>query len=182
MNEDNLGGYSPNQNNVLGTYGIGGCWCGQSYYQDASGPRVVSSGGNLVRIWQLQTSPKPSLTQLKTSSYIATLQDPGFFTAISSNGNSNAVIWAVSRPQTAGKYPVFLYAFNPASGKATMKKTFRMKAGYWPNTGGNSNLAPVVANGQVFVASNKSLDIFGLLGGNSKTKSQTKNQQARAAH
>jgi len=28
MNEDNLGGYSPNQNSVLGTYSVGGCWCG----------------------------------------------------------------------------------------------------------------------------------------------------------
>ncbi|MGB9197240.1 MAG: hypothetical protein WCB53_09995 [Terriglobales bacterium] len=182
MNEDNLGGYSPNQNNVLGTYNIGGCWCGQSYYQDATGSHVVSSGGNLVRLWQLQTSPKPALTQLKTSAYIPGLQDPGFFTAISSNGASNAVIWAVSRPQSAGKYPLFLYAFNPASGKTTMKKTFRVKAGYWPNTGGNSNLVPVIANGQVFVASNKNLDIFGLLGGNSKTKPQTKKQQTHAAH
>ncbi len=31
MNEDNLGGYSTTKNNVLGTYRIGGCWCGQSY-------------------------------------------------------------------------------------------------------------------------------------------------------
>ena len=37
MNEDNLGGYSPTKNNVLGTYSIGGCWCGQSYYVDPSG-------------------------------------------------------------------------------------------------------------------------------------------------
>lgn len=175
MNEDNLGGYSPNKNNVLGTYGIGGCWCGQSYFQDASGGgRVVTSGGNLVRLWQVQTSPNPALTLLKNSSFVATLQDPGFFTSISSNGTSNPVIWAVSRPQSAGKYPLFLYAFNPAVGKATLKRLLRMKAGYWPNTGGNSNLVPVVANGQVFVASNKMLDIFGLLGGNSQTKAQTK--------
>ena len=30
--------------------------------------------------------------------------------------------------------------------------------------GGNENLVPVVANGQVFVASNKQLQIFGLTG------------------
>ena len=122
----------------------------------------------------MQTSPNPALTLLKNSSFVATLQDPGFFTSISSNGTSNPVIWAVSRPQSAGKYPLFLYAFNPAVGKATLKRLLRMKAGYWPNTGGNSNLVPVVANGQVFVASNKMLDIFGLLGGNSQTKAQTK--------
>ncbi|HVM92057.1 MAG TPA: hypothetical protein VMT67_04550 [Terriglobales bacterium] len=172
MNEDSLGGYSPSKNKVLGTYGIGGCWCGQSYYQDSSGSgRVVSSGGNSVRVWQVQTSPSPSLTSLKLSAPIASLQDPGIFTSISSNGANNAVIWAVSRPQTFGKFPLFLYAFDPAAGKGkstVLKKLIRLKAGYWPNTGGNSNLVPTVANGQVFVASNKLLDIFGLVGGNTK--------------
>ncbi len=175
MNEDNLGGYSPAKNNVLGTYGIGGCWCGQSYYLDASGSgRVVTSGGHLVELWQVQTSPKPALNFLKNSAYISSLQDPGFFTSISSNQTSNPVIWAVSRPQSANKYPVFLYAFDPGAGKKTMKKLIRIRAGYWPNTGGGSNLVPTVANGQVFVASNKVLDIFGLLGGNSKPVAQTK--------
>jgi hypothetical protein len=43
-----------------------------------------------------------------------------------------------------------------------MKPIFKAQAGNWPNVGGNSNLVPVVANGQVFVASNKQLQIFGL--------------------
>lgn len=175
MNEDSLGGYSPNKNNVLGTYSVGGCWCGQSYFSDASGSgRVVSSGGNNVRLWQVQTSPQPALVLMKTSAYINGLQDPGFFTSISSNQTSNPIIWAVSRVQSYGKYPLFLYAFNPEIGKAALKKLIRIKAGFWPNTGGNSNVVPVVANGQVFVASNKSLEIFGLLGANSKSKTQAK--------
>jgi hypothetical protein len=59
-----------------------------------------------------------------------------------------------------------LYAFNPDGGKKkiTVKQIFRMRAGAWPNLGGNANLVPVVANGQVFVASNKQLQIFGLIG------------------
>lgn len=174
MNEDNLGGYSPNQNNVLGTYSVGGCWCGESYYLDASGGHVVSSGGYNVEVWQVQTSPSPALKTLKTSAYINGLQDPGFFTSVSSNGNSNQVVWAISRPQTVGEYPLFLYAFNPNFGKTTLKRLYRAKAGFWPNKGGNSNLVPTVANGQVFVASNKLLDIFGLLGGNAKTQAKKK--------
>jgi len=47
MNEDDLGGYSRTKNNVLGTYNVGPCWCGQSYFVDASDglARVVSRGG-----------------------------------------------------------------------------------------------------------------------------------------
>ena len=43
-----------------------------------------------------------------------------------------------------------------------MKKLFSGRAGTWPNVGGNANLVPVVANGEVFVGSNKQLHIFGL--------------------
>lgn len=171
MNEDNLGGYSPNQNNVLGTYSIGGCWCGQSYYQAADGTgRVVASGGTQVRLYQVQTSPKAALNLLEISGYINGGQDPGFFTAISSNGTSNPVIWAVSRPKGSGKNPLFLYAFDPNAKNNKMKQLFSLRAGSWPNLGGNSNLAPVVANGEVFVASYKTLEIFGLAGGNAKAK------------
>ena len=49
-----------------------------------------------------------------------------------------------------------------------MKELFKGKAGAWPNLGGNSNLVPVVANGMVFVASDKQLQIFGLMGTKSK--------------
>ena len=58
---------------------------------------------------------------------------------------------------------MYLYAFNPESVSAgTMRQLIRLQAGFWPNTGGNSNLVPVVANGEVFVASNKQLQIFGI--------------------
>jgi hypothetical protein len=174
MNEDSLGGYSPNTNNVLGTYGVGGCWCGQSYYVDPSdgAGRVVSSGGNQVELWKVQTSPKVALTQVAESEYIGGQQDPGFFTTISSNGTASPIIWALSRPENSTKAPLSLYAFNPDGGKKqqTFKQLFKAKAGNWPNLGGNSNLVPVVANGQVFVASNKQLQIFGLIGGNTKKK------------
>ena len=61
MNEDNLGGYSPTQNNVLGTYAIGRCWCGESYFVDPTDGlgRVVSSGNRDAIVWKVQTSPSP---------------------------------------------------------------------------------------------------------------------------
>jgi hypothetical protein len=34
--------------------------------------------------------------------------------------------------------------------------------GSWPNTGGDSNIVPVVANGKVYVASNQDFAIFGI--------------------
>jgi hypothetical protein len=164
MNEDDLGGYSPNMNNVLGTYQVGGCWCGPSYFTAPDGTgRIVASGGNSVSLYQVQTSPIAALNYLKGSDSIPGSQDPGFFTTVSSNGSASPIIWAVSRPPESGDNPVKLYAFDPNAAQANMKTIFSAKAGVWPNVSGNANLVPVVANGQVFVASHKTLTIFGLL-------------------
>lgn len=165
LNTDNLGGYSTVKNNVLGTHQIGGCWCGPSYFVDSDGiPRVVSSGGRAVRVWKLTTTPRPVLAQVAISPYLVGGQDPGFFTTISSSGTANPIIWALSRPPNSSLHsPIYLYAFNPdATSGSTMTQLYKGVAGYWPNLGGNSNLVPVVANGEVFVASNMELQIFGL--------------------
>jgi hypothetical protein len=165
MNEDKLGGYSTTKNNVLGTYSIGGCWCGQSYFVDPSDGlgRVVSSGGGAIEVFKIQTSPKVGLKRAASGSGLGgQLQSPGFFTSISSNGKANPIIWALSRPTTNNKgAPIRLFAFDPESG-TKMTKLFESVAGNWPNTGGNANLVPVVANGLVFVASNQELQVFGL--------------------
>jgi hypothetical protein len=165
MDEDDLGGYSTTTDNVLGAYPIGGCWCGQSYFVDPSdgAGRVVSSGGQNAIVWKVLTSPSVSLQKVAESVGIGGSQGPGFFTSISSNGTSNPIIWALSRPQNISKSPIYLFAFNPDAGASPLQPLFEAVAGLWPNLGGNSNLVPVVANGHVFVASNKELRIFGLL-------------------
>jgi hypothetical protein len=166
MNADSLGGYSTRKNNVIAAYDVGNCWCGQSYFVDPTDgyARVVSSGGKKVEAWKLTTSPSPKLTNVASSAALSTGQDPGFFTSVSSNGSANPIIWALSRPLTAKSTGISLYAFNPDSGGSTMTQLFKGSAGSWPNFGGNSNTVPVVANGKVYVVSNKQLQIFGLKG------------------
>jgi hypothetical protein len=163
MNEDNLGGYSPLKNNVLGTYRIGHCYCGQSYFVNSRLiPLVVTSGGQAVLVWRLLNSSTPALRNLTSSPTLTSGQNGGFFTSISSNGNRNAIIWALSRPLSISQPGITLYAFNPNSGVNPMVTLFQGSAGTWPNLAGDSNQVPVVANGRVFVASNKQLQIFGL--------------------
>jgi hypothetical protein len=164
MNEANLGGHSTTKNDVLGTYAIGGCWCGESYFVGSDGAaRVVSSGGRLVKIWKLSTSSTPALTLAMESQTVQSGQYPGLFTSISSNGQLNSIIWTVSRPQSLSNPDVNLYAFNPDVSGKTMKLLFRGAAGSWPNPGNDANIVPVVANGEVFIASSGQLQIFGLL-------------------
>jgi len=161
MNEDNLGGFSTTKNNVLGAYPIGGCWCGPSYYVDPSDGvgRVVTSGGYNVDVFKVDVNKKKTtLTKVSTSPTIVGVNHEGFFTSISSNGTANPVIWAVSHPTSTPGNPIYLYAFNPESVTGgSMQQILMTEAGK-----GNSNLVPVVANGEVFVASQGELEIFGL--------------------
>lgn len=161
MNEDNLGGYSPFRNNVLGSYSIGHCWCGESYFVDSDDvPRVVSSGGGHVMLWKLSTNPSPALTLAGSSNWILTGQDPGFFTTISSNNIATPVIWALGKDHDNS---IYLYAFDPdTQAKGIIKQIYRGIAGSWPIPSANANLVPVVANGKVYVASYQELQIFGL--------------------
>jgi len=162
MNEDKLGGYSTIKDRVLGEYNIGNCWCSESYFVDPSDgmARVVSSGGNTVEVRKLQTSPRPTLTAVARSPALPSGQNPGFFTSVSSNGNSNPIIWALTRPVSPTNI-LNLFAFNPEAG-SNMKPLLRIAAGNWPYVQGDSNQVPVVANGKVYVASYKGVKIFGL--------------------
>ncbi len=170
MNEDKLPGYSPTKMNALGSYSVGGCWCGQSYFVDPSDGigRVVTSGGRQVKIWKVQTSPKVALKNVAASAKMAGGQDPGFFTTVSSNGTANPIIWALPRPPNTKAAPLTLFAFDPESGGSTPKQLISINAGAWPIPASNANLVPVVANGMVFVASNHQLQIFGLTAAGAK--------------
>jgi hypothetical protein len=162
MNEDNLGGYSSTENNVLGTYPIGGCWCGQSYFADGNVHVVVSSGGNTIKLFEVVTSPAAAL-RLVSSANITTGQNGGFFTSISSNGaQAVPIIWALGRPVSRQADVLTLYAFAPAA-KGELTQLYSTTAGSWPNLGGDSNQVPTIANGKVYVASYRQLNIYGLL-------------------
>jgi hypothetical protein len=168
IDRNNMGGFNPTANHVLDTKQIGACWCGQSYYLN----NIVSSGGAQIGVWRVNNWPSPSLTQIHSSMDLGGSGDGGFFTSISSNGDANVIIWAVSRSNNyppGGPEPT-LFAFQPIPGTFELKLLFQSVAGNWDvpllpgwPEGGNSNIVPVVANGHVYVASYRELDIFGFL-------------------
>jgi hypothetical protein len=177
MNQENLGGYDPNANNVLGQYPIGTCFCVPSYFVDPidGTPRVVVGGGAALEVWKLQTHPTVALTNVANSGPLFT-RNHGFFTTVSSNGFSNPIIWALGR-QTFKTPAMTFYAFNPEVGGGTLKPIFTSQsAGTWAYNG-NANQVPVVANGKVFIASGQQLTIFGI---GAKLKTTNPNSVAHA--
>jgi PQQ enzyme repeat len=143
---------STNLATPLGIYDTGGsCWCGPAYFVGSDGtPRVVFSQGVTLETWKVATL---ALT-FEFAQHVATGQDPGFFTSISSNKTApgSAIIWAVGHGN-----PLTLLAFN-ATG---LNLLYSGNAGPFPNLGGNANNVPTVGNGRVYVGAYKTLTIFG---------------------
>ncbi len=180
LNADNLRNNATTvTGKAMGQVNIGGCWCEESYFTGHDGfGRVVSSGSDDVVVWKVEGGTKVHLVKLATSSVVANGQDPGFFTTVSSNGTgaSTAVIWAVSRPVNSTPANVQLYAFDEDG-----HQLFSGVAGTWPNTTGNANIVPVVANGKVYVASYAQLSIYGLGAGTAAVSPAIRTNAVQAA-
>jgi hypothetical protein len=172
MNRDTLGGYTPNgPDNVVQTVNQGNCWCGPAYFVGSDGKGYVLTGGsNGVTSWQLQTSPSVQIVK-KTSTGPGPADGlpeyGGAIPVVSSNGTTagTAVVWFIQKPQTSSDSdpgtPVALMAYDAAN---LTSQLFTAPAGTWTHAvNSNANIVPTVANGKVYVASNKQLQIFGLL-------------------
>jgi hypothetical protein len=161
FNADDLTNGQPNGGKEYSSVNVGPCWCGPSYYMGSDGvARVVSSSNNTVGVWKLQATGTPTLTLDKNVGSVEGSFFPGFLTSVSSNGTNPAttVIWAVGRPTDFNQEALYLHAFDAENGG----ELFKTLVGYWTNSFGDSNIVPVVDNGKVYVATVKSLAIFGL--------------------
>jgi outer membrane protein assembly factor BamB len=173
LNRDSLGGFTPGgPDHVLDKKIIGQCWCGPSFFTGPDGiGRVVSSGSGVpnsaqIAVWKVQTSPTVALVFEGAARPVTSGQEGGTFTTVSSNSTQagTAIIWAIGRPINFNPAAINLYAFAVTPSSGTLPLLFSSQAGSWPNATASANITPVVANGQVYVASDKQLTIFGLGG------------------
>jgi hypothetical protein len=171
LNANNLGGFTPSgPDNVLDfQWTDGQCWCAPSYFMgsDGIGRIVTSSGTTLITWWLWQHGSSTQLVWEGAGFIGPSIQDPGFFTSVSSNGANTAstgIIWAVGRPNgstsTTDKVPLYAFAASPSN--EVLQLLARLPAGSWPSSNNNAGILPVVANGKVYVASYQQLMIFGL--------------------
>ena len=83
---------------------------------------------------------------------------PGTFPVVSANGTVNGIVWAYENTT-----PAVLHAYS-AENLATELYNSSQAANHRDQFGtGNKYIAPVVADGKVFVATTNSVAVFGLL-------------------
>jgi outer membrane protein assembly factor BamB len=172
LDGDDLGGYTKGgPDRVLAEAEEGGCWCGPAYFVgDDAVPRIVTGGSEGVTAWKLVTGEQRPALALDSTTGSAAVEglpdDGGVIPSISSDGTTagTAIAWFVRRPQTTSDSepgtPVTLYAYDAMN---LSRQLFFAKAGTWRHAyNSNANLVPTIANGKVYVASEKRLEIFGL--------------------
>jgi hypothetical protein len=162
LNRDNLGGF--HTPDVPANVPTDLCLCGPAFFEGPDGkPRVVSSGGHTLRTWIVDTTRSPQFTLEASVPIAKSAQAGGFFTSISSSGkvSRSTIIWAVGRPVGADKH-LTLYAFDAAASNGALTLLWSDVAGNWQSKDNSSNVVPTVANGMVYVASYRQMNIFGL--------------------
>lgn len=143
----------------------GGCDCIYSYFtgSDSTG-HVAMSAGETLGLYNVSSGG----VTLSTSATVATgIRTNGFSTSVSSNGTQagTGIIWVMSGPTSAPLAPLILSVYNASN----LQLLYSSIVGAWPNTGGNANVVPVVANGKLLIASYKQLSIWGNTGAISDT-------------
>ncbi len=155
VNRDSMGKFNAVSNNVwqeldgiLGgsVYGSSAYFNFSVYFGPQDGPMRAFSVTNAL----LSSSP--------TSQSAARFPYPGTSPVISANGTANAIVWAYENTS-----PAVLHAYAATNLAAELYNSNQAPKGRDHFGAGNKYIAPVVADGKVFVATTKSVAVFGLL-------------------
>jgi hypothetical protein len=155
VNRSNMGKFSMSNNAIWEDMPgalPGGVWATPAYFQ---GTVYYGDVGGTLKAFGIQQA---LLGKTPTSQTSMSFGYPGTAPAVSANGSSNGIVWAVQNAQ-----PAVLYAFAAAN-LATQLYNSNQAANGRDNFGsGNKFITPSIANGKVYVGTPTGVAVFGLL-------------------
>ncbi|WP_370467432.1 pyrrolo-quinoline quinone [Caballeronia sp. BR00000012568055] len=154
VDRDSMGKYNPSANSnwqtLVGTL-AGGIWGSSAYYKG-----VVYYGGLNDSLKALPIS-NAMLATTAASRSPTTFPYPGTTPAISANGASNGIVWALENGTTGA-----LHAYDASNLARELYNS--NQAGTRDQWGpGNKFITPMIAQGKVFVGTQTGVAVFGLL-------------------
>ncbi len=162
VNRNHMGKFN-SQNNSQIVQEIANAFAGHSVYSSPgywNGFLYYWATQDYLRIFQLNAG-KIGTTPVATSTF--TLASPGATPVISSNGNTNAILWALdtSGSNVTPQLPAVLHALDAQTAAELYNST---QAGSRDTPGNAVRFTlPTVANGKVYVGTASELDVYGLL-------------------
>jgi hypothetical protein len=161
-----MGFFNPTSNNQIVQppfNGPSGQWGSPAFWQNSA---YFGGAGDALK--QFVFDPGSGLFNTSVSSQSTqTFGYPGDTPSVSSQGNSNGIVWALDvslyGPPAPGLGPAVLHAYN-ASNLATEYWNSTMASGNRDQAGNAVKfMAPTIANGKVYVGTRTEVDVYGLL-------------------
>jgi hypothetical protein len=155
VNRDSMGKFSAAGNNIwqeLDGVLSGGIWATPAYFNGVVyyGP----SGGPLKAFTMTNAQLSGAATSQSTTQFVF----PGTSPVISANGTTNGIVWTYENAAAAVLHAYDATTLSHELYNSTQAANSRDQFG-----AGNKFIAPMVADGKVFVATTSSVGVFGLL-------------------
>jgi hypothetical protein len=155
VNRDNMGKFTSVGNNIWQELDVvldAGVYATPAYFN--SSIYYGTQGGSLKAFSVINAL----LSRAPTSQTSTQFAYPGTFPVVSANGTANAIVWAYENTS-----PAVLHAYAATNLASELYNSNLASNGRDQFGTGNKFIAPVVANGKVFVATTNSVAVFGLL-------------------
>lgn len=153
LSRDNMGKFNPSTNNIyqeLSGALPGGIWSVPAYFNNHVYYGPVSHHLMAFAVSSAKLSTSTSAESSNSFSY------PGTSPSVSANGTSNGIVWAVDNGGAT------LYAYDAST--LTQLYNSNQAANNRDHFGsGNKFITPTIVNGKVFVGTQNSVAVFGLL-------------------
>jgi hypothetical protein len=156
VNRDNLGKFSASANGIwqdLAGALPGGVWSAPAYFNGSVYYADVNGTLKAFAITQAKLGAAPASQSGTTFAY------PGASPAVSANGTSGGIVWAV---ESATGQTAVLHAFDAANLGHELYSSNTAAAGADHFGTGNKFITPTIANGKVFVGTPAGVAVFGL--------------------
>jgi len=161
VNRDNMG-HTGGQVSLSNAY-QGGSENSPAYWAGAGTQYFYNSGvGDYIRAFTVSSAGVSTASVMNTPSTLFNGSTP----AISSNGTSNGILWALDRPEDPdilpGTAPVILHAFNATKLSSELYNSTQAASGRDTAGPAVKFQVPTVVNGKVYVGTQTELDVYGL--------------------
>src|SRR5665213_559205 len=155
LNRDSLGKFNATSlaYQTLSGELSGGLFSAFAYF---NGSVYVADVGGTLKAFTLSHA---QLSATPTSQSTATFARPGSSPAVSANGTSDGIVWAVVSAMGA---PAELHAYNPANLQVEYYNSTQAAASRDAFGNGEKFITPVIANGKVFIGTPTGVAVFGL--------------------
>ncbi len=155
VSRDSLGKFSASANNIwqeLDGALPGGIWSTPAYF---NGAVYYGTSGGTLKAFSVTAA---QLSSSAVSQSATQFTYPGTSPVASANGTSNGIIWAYENAT-----PAVLHAYDAGNLAHELYNSNQAANGRDQFGAGNKFIAPMVADGKVFVASSSGIGVFGLL-------------------